>query len=56
MHVLATAGARIVMMRLGVDNIFIHVVVGTLLGIGIPYLIALKLKGNKYFDILFKLP
>lgn len=51
MHIMATAGVRIFMMKLGINSIVLHLIFGTLLGVIAP-LIALKvfsiLKIDKY--------
>ncbi|WP_108821338.1 acyltransferase family protein [Dysgonomonas sp. Marseille-P4361] len=56
MHILITAGIRIFLIRIDVTNVYIHVILGTIIGIVIPCLIAIKFRKNKYFDILFRLP
>ncbi|MCH1661601.1 acyltransferase [Enterococcus faecium] len=51
MHIIATAGTRIIMIKLGVDNVSIHIILGTLVGVIAPLMaleIFKKMKIDKY--------
>lgn len=46
MHILAGSGVRIILQKaMGIDAVFVHLVAGTALGIGLP-LLALRLAGR----------
>lgn len=56
LHILVGSGTRIILLRFfHVDNALIHIFLGTLLGVAIPYLITLKFQNNKLYKNLFSL-
>jgi membrane-bound acyltransferase YfiQ involved in biofilm formation len=56
LHILVTAGVRITLNSfLGIDNIIIHITLGTLCGILIPFALANLLNRQKWFKIMFRL-
>lgn len=55
LHILAASGTRIVLVKIfKVDNIYIHIIIGTLFGVYMPFLIY-KLGLIKKISFLFKL-
>lgn len=47
MHIFVTAGTRMTLLRLGIDNVGVHLVLGTLAGVVVPvavYVLALRLR------------
>lgn len=53
-HILAASGTRIVLLKFGIDSLAIHLVAGTLAGIGLPYLM-LKLVEHSRWRVLLGL-
>lgn len=57
MHLLATAGIRIILLKLGITSIFINVILGTIGGLGLPilsYWICNKLNLSIIFGMKLK--
>ncbi len=52
-HILVTAATRIVLLRLGVQDPIVHLVLGTTLGVGVPLLVA---RLTAWFPYLFVEP
>jgi fucose 4-O-acetylase-like acetyltransferase len=47
MHIFVTAGMRVALLRLGIDNVGVHLALGTFAGVGVPvaaYVLALRLR------------
>lgn len=56
LHILVASGTRIILFKfLNVNNAFVHMILGTMLGIIIPFVITLKLKNVKFYTRLFRL-
>ena len=56
LHILVASGTRIILFKLlHIDNVIIHIVTGTILGVIAPYLITFKFKNNKIYESLFRL-
>jgi fucose 4-O-acetylase-like acetyltransferase len=54
-HIIAAAGSRILLVRLGVDDVVVHLVVGTAMGVGGPMLL-LTMANRVGFPYLFQAP
>ena len=52
MHTTFSAGIRIVLLKIGINNFYIHFILGLLFGITIPIVISYILKITKYGNIL----
>ncbi|MDR1884372.1 MAG: acyltransferase family protein [Prevotella sp.] len=56
LHRLVFSGTRIILFRfLSIENIFIHITLGTLLGVIIPFVITWKLRNVTSYNRLFRL-
>ena len=53
LHTIFTAGIRIALFKSGIDNYWIHIVSGVVLGIGIPYIGACITRKLKALDFFF---
>jgi fucose 4-O-acetylase-like acetyltransferase len=55
LHILFTAGIRILLVKFfNIENILIHIILGTLLGVLIPYVITWRFQNKKNYKRLFK--
>lgn len=52
-HIVAMAGIRIVLLKIGMTNIYLHVILGFLFGLIIPILVYMLLKKIKINKIIF---
>lgn len=53
MHTIFAAGIRIVLLKLNIDNYFIHLIIGLILSIYVPVLISIISEKIKYTDFFF---
>ncbi len=53
MHTIFAAGVRIILLKLNIDNYFIHLIVGLAVSIYVPVLISIISKKIKYTDFFF---
>lgn len=56
LHILVASGTRIILTTLfHIDSTILHIIIGTLMGIYIPYLVTKFFKNNKFYLKLFSL-
>ena len=53
MHTIFAAGARIMLLKIGITNYSIHLIIGLLVSIYIPVIVSIFSKKIKYTEIFF---
>lgn len=56
MHLVFTAGTRVLLGRLGIDDVWIHVAIGTIAGVAAPMIVTKVVKGTSLLSWLLRAP